>query len=47
MKVVQTLIQEKTGLKVGQPDSNGGKTSAGNIIARNVFPIIQVSQKEC
>ena len=30
MKFLQTLIQEKTGLKVDQPDSSGGTTSTGN-----------------
>ena len=36
MKFIQTLIQEKTGLKVDQPDSSGGTTSIGNV-ARRAF----------
>ena len=36
MKFLQTLIQEKTGLKVDQPDSSGGTTSTGNV-ARRAF----------
>ena len=37
MKFLQTLvIQEKTGLKVDQPDSSGGTTSTGNV-ARKAF----------
>ena len=34
MKFLQTLIQEKTGLKVDQPDSSGGATSIGNVARR-------------
>ena len=36
MKFIQALIQEKTGLKVDQPDSSGGTTSTGNV-ARRAF----------
>ena len=36
MKFLQTLIQEKTGFKVDQPDSSGGTTSTGNV-ARRAF----------
>ncbi|KAI6652409.1 hypothetical protein LOD99_7438 [Oopsacas minuta] len=36
MKFLQTFIQEKTGLKVDQPNSSGGTTSTGNV-ARRAF----------
>ena len=36
MKIVQKIIQEKTGLKINQPDSSGGTTSTGNV-ARRAF----------
>ena len=36
MKFIQSLIQEKTGLKVDLPDSSGGTTSTGNV-ARRAF----------
>ena len=36
MKFIQSLIQEKTGLKVDPPDSSGGTTSTGNV-ARRAF----------
>ena len=36
MKFLQTLIQQKTGLKVDQPDTSGGTTSTGNV-ARRAF----------
>ncbi|KAI6659522.1 hypothetical protein LOD99_14447 [Oopsacas minuta] len=36
MKFLQTFIQEKTGLKVNQPNSSGGTTSTGNV-ARRAF----------
>ncbi|KAI6658196.1 hypothetical protein LOD99_15465 [Oopsacas minuta] len=37
MKFLQTFIQEKTGLKVDQPNSSGGTTSTGNIARRALF----------
>ena len=36
MNIVQKIIQEKTGLKIEQPDSSGGTTSSGNV-ARRAF----------
>ena len=36
MKIVQKIVQEKTGLKIDQPDSSGGTTSTGNV-ARSAF----------
>ena len=36
MKIVQKIVQEKTGLKIDQPDSSGGTTSTGNV-ARRAF----------
>ena len=36
MKFIQSLIQEKTGLKVDLPDSSGGTTSTANV-ARRAF----------
>ena len=31
LKFVRELLQEKTGLKINQPSSDGGRTSTGNI----------------
>ena len=36
MKIVQKIVQEKTGLKIDQPDSSDGTTSNGNV-ARRAF----------
>ena len=36
MKIVQRIVQEKTGLKVDIPDTSGGTTSTGNV-ARRAF----------
>ena len=36
MRNVQKIVQEKTGLKIDQPDTSGGTTSTGNV-ARRVF----------
>ena len=36
MKIVQKIVQEKTGLKIDQPDSSDGTTSTGNV-ARRAF----------
>ena len=36
MKIVQKIIQEKTGLKIDQPDSSFGTNSTGNV-ARRAF----------
>ena len=37
MVFVKTLVQEKTGLKIDQPDPKGGTTSTGGV-ARRAFP---------
>ena len=36
MNFVRTLVQEKTGLKIDQPDPRGGTTSTGSV-ARRAF----------
>ena len=36
IKIVQKIVQEKTRLKIDQPDSSGGATSTGNV-ARRAF----------
>ena len=34
MVFVRTLVQEKTGLKIDQPDPKGGTTSTGGVASR-------------
>ena len=34
MKIIQKIIQEKTELKIDQPDSSGGTTSTENVVRR-------------
>ena len=34
MKIVQKIVQEKTGLEIDQPDSSGGTTSTENVAKR-------------
>ena len=36
MKIIQKIVQDKTGLRIDQPDSSGGTTSTGNV-ARSAF----------
>ena len=39
MKIIQKIIQEKTGLKIDQPDSSGGTTTTGNVVRRAFWKI--------
>ena len=36
MKIFQKIVEDKTGLRIDQPDSSGGTTSTGNV-ARKAF----------
>ena len=36
MKIIQKIVEDKTGLRIDQPDSSGGTTSTGNV-ARKAF----------
>ena len=36
MKFIQKIVEDKTGLRIDQPDSSGGTTSTGNV-ARKAF----------